>query len=103
MRAGIKWREHGEKSSKYFLGRLKSRELARDLHNLIDNNGLVVSGLQGVLTHVKSFFSSLYMAVLAHNPHNDVESFFDNCPVLDPIQRLQLSAPITLTELKETL
>ena len=104
LRAGIKWREQGERSSKYFLGRLKTRELARDMHNLVDHNGQVIQGIQGILNHVKSFFANLYQAPREQASIRVADDqFFEHCPVLDPVQQQQLSSPITLEELKETL
>ena len=80
LKAGIKWREQGEKSSKYFYSRLKSRELAREMHSLVDSNGESISSLKGVLDHVKDFYAKLYEAVL--NPHGapNVDNFFEHCP-----------------------
>lgn len=101
LRAGIKWREQGEKSSKYFLGRLKTRELARELHSLVDSNGDTVSSLKGVLEHVKSFYAKLYEAVFTPNLND--HAFFEHCPALDPLQQQQLSSPLTLAELRDTL
>ena len=101
LRAGIKWREEGERSSKYFLSRLKTRELARELHSLVDVNGDIVSSLKGVLQHVTSFYTKLYEAVVSPEPN--AGSFFEHCPTLDPLQQQQLSNPLTLDELRETL
>ena len=101
LRAGIKWREEGERSSKYFLSRLKTRELARELHSLVDVNGDIVSSLKGVLQHVTSFYTKLYEAVVSSEPN--AGSFFEHCPTLDPLQQQQLSNPLTLDELRETL
>ena len=85
LRAGIKWREEGERSSKYFLSRLKTRELARELHSLVDVNGDIVSSLKGVLQHVTSFYTKLYEAVVSPEPN--AGSFFEHCPTLDPLQQ----------------
>ena len=102
LKAGIKWREHGEKSSKYFLGRLKTRELARDMHSLINNSGEAIVGLVSVLDHVRSFYSGLYKkvstAIIGFN-----ENFFELCPVLDPTQQRNLASPITIAEIRDTL
>ena len=102
LKAGIKWREQGERSTKYFLSRLKSRELARNMHSLLDSNGVRIEALQALLEHVKSFYSSLYRKVMT-NPANDAGDFFSHCPTLDLVQQQQLSSPITIAELKESL
>ena len=105
LRAGIKWREHGERSSKYFLGRLKSREATTELHSLVDDSGIGISSLQGIIEHVKSFYVSLYKSTglnpdlaLAQDPE-----FFSQCPTLDLVQQQLLMGPISIEELKESL
>ena len=105
LRAGVKWREQGERSTKYFLSRLKFREAAKEIHSLINHDGVIISSLQGVIEHVKAFYSSLYKKVaedpeLTMDPNND---FFDLCPTLDINQKQALAAPISIAELKESL
>ena len=54
------------------------------------------------MEHVKAFYSSLYQAAPScNNPFAD--NFFKHCPVLDPILQQQLSTPIALPELRDTL
>ena len=104
LRAGIKWREQGEKSSKYFMGLLKSREASRTMQNLADDTGRIIHRLQDVLDHVRSFYVSLYKktrGIPLGDPQDD--EFFTHCPTLDPVQQQQLSSPINVEELKEAL
>ena len=103
IKAGVKWREQGEKSSKYFLGRLKSRVLAKEIHSLVDTSGAVLRSLESVMEHVKSFYSNLYKANIEIATSTPRDDFFEHCPALDPVQRQQLANPITLDELKNTL
>ena len=104
LRAGIKWREQVERSSKYFLGRLKSREASRTMQNLTDEFGRILHRLQDVLDHVKSFYASLYKKA-NESPLGDPEDdeFFMHCPSLDPLQQQRLSNPVNISELKESL
>ena len=102
LKAGIKWREQGERSTKFFLSRLKSREIARDMQGLVDANGTPLSGLQVILEHVKSFYAKLYGKVISHDNDRD-DDFFAHCPTLDAVQQQQLARPLTIAELKETL
>ena len=102
LKAGIKWREQGERSSKYFLSRLKARELSREMQELVDLNGAPISSLQAILDHVKVFYESLYRK-LGNNMNRADPDFFAQCPTLDPVQQQQLSSAMSISELKESL
>ena len=104
LKAGVKWREFGEKSTRYFLSRLKARSLVREIHSMVDSSGAVLLGLNNVLEHVKSFYSTLYSKATAFQGREpDSTAFFEFCPTLDPVQRQLLARPLTLEELISTL
>ena len=59
IRAGVKWREEGEKSTSYFLARFKARSEGSVLHSL--NLGTrMVTGSKAILSIVQQFYGKLY-------------------------------------------
>ena len=104
IKAGIRWREEGEKSTSYFLSRFKARTEGAMMHSirLIDR---MVKGSENILVVVQQFYKNLYSE---HKPDKleDVDfcnNFFANCPTLLRDQKAMLAKPIDLAELKESL
>ena len=104
IRAGVKWREEGEKSTAYFLARFKARSEATVMYSL--NLGTrVVRGTENILSVVKQFYGRLYNAVklLKLGDLTLCDRFFSMCPRLELQQQQLLSRPLCMIELKESL
>ena len=100
IRSGIKWREEGERSSKFFLNLISSKQRNRATQTgFIDNNGLVLSENEEIISHARSFYADLY----SFKPVLENNSFFKNCPSLDDGDRTSTGDPITIAELRATL
>ena len=104
LKAGVRWREEGERSTRYFLARFKARTDAALMHSirLIDR---IVKGSSNILAVVQQFYRRLYSL---HKPvhladEDFCNNFFANCPTLLREQKQLLARPIDLMELKEAL
>ena len=104
IRAGVKWREEGEKSNSYFLARFKARTAGATMHS-ISLGQRVVKGSKEILSVVRAFYQRLYAeqnpAMLDNSEFCD--NFFAQCPTLLPEQRQRLAGPLDLPELVRTL
>ena len=104
IKAGVKWREEGEKSTSYFLARFKAKTGGAVMHSL--NLGTrIVTGTKDILSIVQQFYGRLYS-----NPRPNklddiafVDDFFANCPTIEREHRENLARPLSVTELKESL
>ena len=96
--AGIKWREEGERSTKFFLNALKSREAMAMLDYIQTENGPIVNQ-KDIMEYAKEFYEDLYAATETLSDNN----FFKNCPKLSEQSFRVLENDTTLVELKMTL
>jgi len=101
FKAGAKWYEEGEKSSKYFLGLLKKRTEQKLIDGLIEGE-TEINSKEGIMECITKFYRKLYDSGEVVDEQVD-GSFFDNCPKLDVKNRDLLEREITLEELKESL
>ena len=104
IRAGVRWREEGEKSTAYILARFKARTDAAIMHSirLLDR---IVRGSKDISLVVKLFYQNLYEEKQL-NKLDDADfcdNFFANCPTLVREHKLLLAKPMDLGELKESL
>ena len=88
IKAGIKWREEGEKSTSYFLARFKARSAGAILHS-IQLGTRVVTGSMGILSVMQQFYKHLYNKPVPAKLGDEhfCNEFFANCPTLDRAQR----------------
>ena len=104
LRAGIKWREEGERSNAYFLARFKANRDSAAMHCLRVLNR-VIEGSENILAVVKQFYAQLYdmkpPAKLTDSAFCD--SFFESCPSMNVEQQALLARPLNIEELKEAL
>jgi exonuclease III len=100
IKAGIKWIEDGEKSSKYFLNMCKARQQAKLITRIESESGEVFSTQPSICETIKKFYQDLYAR---KNTDTATEQFFEHCPTLDPIEAMEISKPITIEELTTTL
>lgn len=104
IRAGIKWREEGERSSKFFLSRFKARAAATTMH-ILHVGQQVISQSTGLVNFVRIFYSNLYNSVLPEKVNDDqfLREFFSHCPKMGRELQISLARPLDLEELKISL
>jgi exonuclease III len=101
FKAGAKWYEEGEKSSRYFMGILKKRTSQKLINNLVEE-GVEISSKVGIMECVRNFYKKLYeKSEVKSNELGD--NFFKHCPKLNTKHKVDVERDITLDELKETL
>ena len=104
LKAGVKWREEGEKSTSYFLSRFKANIEGSTMHSirLLDR---IVRGSTNILSVVRQFYQALYNSLPPAKLGDDIycDEFFAHCPKLELDQRRILARPLDLIELKESL
>ena len=104
IKSGVKWREEGEKSTRYFLGGFKSRAGAATMH-VLNAGRQVISGSTDLVNFVRIFFRRLYNAPEPEKVTDQqfINEFFSNCPRLEREHQTLLARPLTLDELKDAL
>ena len=104
IKAGVKWREEGEKSTAYFLAKFKARTSGSVMHSL--NLGTrIVTGSKDILAVVQQFYGRLYNKIRPPKLGDSVylDHFFANCPMMEREHQIIMTRPLTLEELKESL
>ena len=104
IRAGVKWREEGEKSTSYFLAKFKAKSESAVMHSL--NVGTrIITGSQDILSAVQQFYNKLYNKPSPPKLSDGafVDEFFANCPSIEREHKLIMARPLQLEELKEAL
>ena len=104
IKAGVRWREEGEKSTSYFLAKFKARSEGAVMHSL--NLGTrIVTGSKLILSAVKQFYKCLYNERRPEKLDDAtfLDNFFAHCPRLDREQQAIMARPLELEELKEAL
>lgn len=104
-KAAIKWREEGERSTKYFLARFKANVESTTIYLLRQVDGKLTSNLAAVRRLVADFYRRLYSNVGTHQFEDAdyVQDFFVNCPRIEPDHRMTMAKPMTVEELKSAL
>ena len=98
LAAGIKWREQGERSNKFFLNAINSNRAQTTMDFLITPNG-TTNGIKDMLNFSKEFYSKLY----EKQPTHHVGDFYRHCPKLEDSAQEDLSKPLTISDLKSAL
>ena len=98
LAAGIKWREHGERSNKFFLNSINVRRANSTLDYLNTPSGQV-SNMNDILNHAKEFYVNLY----DKHPTENIDNFYQHCPSLSHTAHSEISQPLTINNLKEAL
>ena len=103
MRSRIKWMEHGEKPSKYFLNLEKKNRLNRNFHQLVDSSGHIIHGQEEIKKEIFSFYSNLYKSNKSPNVDLDMLLNFDDVPKLTQDMIEMLEGPLTEQEIYDVL
>ena len=75
--AGIKWREEGERSSKFFLNAVTAKQASSTLDYLTTDQG-IVNDIGQIVEHARVFYKSLYVKKECH----PVDNLYQHCPRL---------------------
>jgi len=100
LRAGIKWREQGERSTKFFLNQIKSNQASGYLRELDTSEGNLTD-TEGILKYVKAFYENLYSDQSIDDAK--VHSVLSFCPMLGNDDVQFMNSSLTLAEIKESL
>ena len=98
------WIEDGERSTSYFLGLEKARQVYDCINCLKDANGKRHHCDHGILSTAKSFYENLYTSE-SKSP-SDLEDYFKTLPVvnkLDNDAKLKCEGLITYSECEKAL
>lgn len=60
MRSGIKWREHGERSNKYFYACLQDRQVAKFIPAIANEDGSLATTPDDMVSRAHDFYCKLY-------------------------------------------
>ena len=96
--AGVKWREEGERSTKYFLNSVKVRE-AFSLIDFLQTDHGKIDKPREILEYAKGFYEELYSL----RPTIVEDRFFEKCPKLSAEATSDLDKELTIEELLSTL
>ena len=98
LAAGIKWREQGERSNKFFLTSLKINQASSTIDFLNTPNGKI-DNMEDILNYAKNFYSNLYDKY----PTDPIDNFYQHCPSLSAGAHAELSRPLSINNLREAL
>ena len=104
IRSRARWIEDGERSTSYFLGVEKVRQVYNCIHCLKDANGKRHHCDHGILSTAKSFYENLYTCE-SKSP-SDLEDYFKNLPLvnkLDNDAKQKCEGLITYSECEKAL
>ena len=96
--AGIKWREEGERSTKYFLNAIKINRAISNMDSLVTEYGTLMNNVD-LLNYTKKFYTDLYQ----EQTTSEIPNFYQHCPKLIPSANNELNKDLTLEELVLTL
>jgi exonuclease III len=103
LQSGVKWREEGERSSKYFLGLVNKKRQETTVTQMYNREGVLCNSIQGILEIAKNFYEQLYRKMPTRNESELLDSFFAYSPKLSDAKANTLEERITAEELKNTL
>ena len=104
IQSRVQFFEEGEKSTKFFLNQIKQNKRKSTIRKLMDGEQEVIDQKK-ILVKLKDFYSNLY----DKNDKCKTGDWIKNLrqkgliPQLSEVEVVNLDAPLTLTELKETL
>ena len=98
LAAGVKWREQGERSNKFFLASLKTNQANSTLDFLNTPDGKV-DNMNDILNYAKNFYTNLYDKY----PTSPIDHFYQHCPSLSASAQSELSKPLSINNLREAL
>ena len=98
LAAGIKWREQGEQSNKFFLNSINVNRASSTLDYLNTPEGRVAK-MSEILNYSREFYANLYNKL----PTENIDNFYQHCPSLSSGAQLEIGQPLTIGNLREAL
>ena len=98
LAAGIRWREQGEQSNKFFLNSLNVKRASSTLDYLNTPEGRVAN-MSKILGYSRDFYANLYDKL----PTENINNFYQHCPTLSSGAQLEIGQPLTIGNLREAL
>ena len=100
IKSGVKWREEGERSTKFFLNLINSKLKGCQAHKgFFDSNGKLLNSNDEITGHAMEFYSKLY----SEQPASVSDNFFKHCTNLDQTNYDYIGTKISIQELRNTL
>jgi exonuclease III len=103
VKSGVKWREEGERSTKYFFGLRNKRAMEAYIGALKDHNGVLRHSIQDLMAIASKFYKTLYADPMDKKVTRLSEDMFKLCPKINKSSQQSLDKEITMTDLKKTL
>ena len=101
IRSKVNWYEHGEKSTKYFLGLEKSKAINKHVKKLETNNSTITNP-DDILNEEVKYYKNLYSAKKCKNNTSSYETF-QNIPKLNESDRSMCDGKVTIEECKNVV
>ena len=104
IQSRVQFYEEGEKSTKFFLNQIKQNKRKSTIRKLMDGEQEVVDP-KNILVKLKDFYSNLYDKNENCKTGDWIKHLRqkDLIPQLSEVEVVNLDAPLTVTQLKETL
>ena len=104
IRARVRWHEHGEKSSQYFLNLEKRNYVKKQMRNLNINDSIITDAWS-ILSEQKRFYHAWYTSNNFPDTMNDIRSFLGsiNIPKLSKEQKQSCEGKILPEECETPL
>ena len=96
--AGIKWREQGERSNKFFLNMINTNKASSTVDYLNIPEGKI-ENIKDILTYSKEFYRTLYSKRKCEN----LSDFYQHCPTLSGPAQEDIRKSLTIDNLKQAL
>jgi len=100
IKAGVKWREQGEKSTKFFLNQIKTNQARSYLRELDTEHGMIENH-EDLKEYIKTFYSNLYAA--EEVDESRFESIFSASPMLSNEDRQFIGTDLSIEDIKQSL
>jgi exonuclease III len=103
IKSGIKWREEGEKSTKYFLGLIKKRRDETYIDGLRDESNILKHRKEDMMNIAHTYYKNLYSKKETNSKSEEEANFLDQKIKITKEDSTMLDHKINLDELRSTL
>ena len=103
FKSKVRWHEHGEKSSKYFLNLEKRNNARKSVNKLIDDKGNIITNQKDIQKEQKDFYKKLYYRKGDTNDNYYNDFLRNDLPTLDDSQKHFLDKIISVEECKKAM
>jgi hypothetical protein len=106
FRSRVKWREEGEKSTKYFMGLEKKQQIESQIDMLVDKVGKLCCKIGDLLNIAQDFYRELYNIGIfgkSNGWKTEAIEWFNRSPKVSNESRSLIDKEITVKDLENTL